>query len=307
MLLKPQTFNQKLCYKMVFDRRPLVVTFADKLRAREYVRQKIGSDVLLNLLVVATSPDDIHFDQLPWRFVLKTNHGSGYVRIVKDKTLEDESDLRRICRGWLSQNYGDLTGEWAYKSITPKIMVESFLENGNGDVASDYKFFVFNGRVFMIQVDLDRFTDHRNAVFTPDWQRIQVRYVCPTADRPVAKPACLERMLKMAECLGAETDFVRVDLFEVDGRVYFGELTNYPLGGPRNLNPRNSMRCWARNGKLLDTRMDVSFPSYGGKWQERPRIINKSQRFPWPLENRVVRGPIPKNTFPDKVADYLDK
>jgi hypothetical protein len=238
MLLKPQTFNQKLSYKMVFDRRPLLVTFADKLLAREYVRQKIGSDVLVKLLVVAASPDDIHFDQLPRRFVLKTNHGSGYVRIVKDKTMEDESDLRRICRDWLSKNYGDLTGEWAYMSITPKIMVESFLETGNGDVAWDYKFFVFNGRVFMIQLDLDRFTDHRNAVFTPDWQRIQVRYVCPTADRPVAKPACLERMLKMAECLGAETDFVRVDLFEVDGRIYFGELTNYPLGGGAQFEPK---------------------------------------------------------------------
>ena len=89
----------------------------------------------------------------------------------------------------------------------------------------------------MVQVDLDRFTGHRNAAFTPDWKRIQVRYLCPTVEGPVAKPTCLERMLKIAECLGAETDFVRVDLYEVNGRVYFGELTNFPCGGGIQFEP----------------------------------------------------------------------
>jgi hypothetical protein len=238
MWLKPKTFTQKLSYKIVFDRRPLLVTFADKLLAREYVRQKVGSDILVDLLAVGSSPEDIDFNQLPQRFVLKTNHGSGYVRIVKDKAREDEAELRRLCRGWLSQNYGTLTGEWVYTSITPKIMVESFLAADNGDAASDYKFFVFNGKVFMVQVDVDRFIEHRNAVFTPEWKRIQVSYLCPTVEGPVARPACLERMLQIAECLGAETDFVRVDLYEVDGRVYFGELTNFPWGGGMQFEPR---------------------------------------------------------------------
>ena len=238
MLLKPKTFNQKLHYKIIFDRRPLLVTFADKLQAREYVREKIGSDVLVDLLAVTACPEDIRFDQLPQRFVLKTNHGSGYVRIVKDRLKEDESELRRTCHNWLSKNYGELTGEWAYKSITPKIMVESYLDASDGEVANDYKFFVFNGKVYMIQVDLTRFTGHRNAAFTPEWERIPVRYLCPTAEGPVAKPVCLERMLKIAECLGAETDFVRVDLYEVNGRVYFGELTNFPWGGGIQFEPK---------------------------------------------------------------------
>lgn len=241
MLLKPKTFNQKLKYKIIFDRRPLLVTFTDKLLAREYVRRKIGSDVLIDLLAVTARPEDVRLDQLPQRFVLKTNHGSGYVRIVKDKTREDESELQRTCRGWLSQNYGALTGEWVYKSIAPKIMVENFLDGGNGETPNDYKFFVFNGRVFMIQVDLNRFIEHRNAVFTPDWNPIHVRYVRPAVEQAVegtvAKPARLERMLQIAECLGAETDFLRVDLYEVDGRVYFGELTNFPLGGGAQFEP----------------------------------------------------------------------
>ena len=115
LLMRPKTFNQKLFYKMLYDRRPLLVTFADKLQAREYVRQKIGGDVLVNLLAVADPPEEIRFDLLPQRFVLKANHGSGFVRIVKNKNLEDESDLLQTCRKWLSKNYGAFTEEWVYR------------------------------------------------------------------------------------------------------------------------------------------------------------------------------------------------
>ena len=238
LLIKPKTFNQKLFYKLIYDRRPLLVTFADKLQAREYVRRKIGSDILVNLFAQADRPEDLKLEELPQQFVLKANHGSGYVRIVKNKLLEDESELRRTCREWLSENYGELSGEWVYKSIPPKIMVESFLDGGNGESPDDYKFFVFNGKVFMIEVDMDRFTGHRRDLFTPDWKRLDVRSRVPNANRPVPKPACLERMLQIAERLGAETDFVRVDLYEVDGRIYFGELTNFPANGLTRFEPK---------------------------------------------------------------------
>jgi hypothetical protein len=237
LLIKPKTFNQKLFYKLIYDRRPLLVTFADKLQAREYVRRKIGGDILVKLLAQADRPEELKFEELPQQFVLKANHGSGYVRIVKNKLLEDESGLRRTCQQWLSENYGELSGEWIYKSIPPKIMVESFLDGGNGESPDDYKIFVFNGKVFMIEVDMDRFTGHRRDLFTPDWIRMDVRFRVPNADRPVPKPACLERMLEIAERLGAETDFVRVDLYEVEGRIYFGELTNFPGNGLTRFEP----------------------------------------------------------------------
>jgi hypothetical protein len=237
-LFKPKTFNQKLHYKMIYDRRPLLVTFADKLQAREYVRQKIGGEVLVNLLAVAGRPEEIRFELLPQRFVLKANHGSGFVRVVKNKLLEDESDLRRTCQQWLSKNYAELTGEWVYKSIPPKIMVESFLDGGHGEVAYDYKFFVFNGKVFMIQVDMDRYTCHRRDLFTTEWERLDVRYRLPNSIKPVPKPAGLEMMMKIAGRLGEETDFVRVDLYEVGGQVFFGELTSFPLNGGTPFEPK---------------------------------------------------------------------
>jgi hypothetical protein len=237
-LLKPKTFNQKLHYKMVYDRRPLLARFADKLQAREYVRQKVGAEVLVDLLATTDRPEEIKFEELPPRFVLKANHGSGFIRIVKNIHLEDQSELRRTCRKWLSQNYGEATGEWVYNSGWPTIMIERFLDSGNGETPHDYKFFVFNGKVFMIQVDSGRFTNHRRDLFTPDWRRLDVLYLYPRADRPVPKPACLEKMMEIAECLGTETDFVRVDLYEVDGRIFFGELTNFPENGGGRFEPR---------------------------------------------------------------------
>ena len=209
-----------MSYKMIYDRHPLLTTFADKSEAREYVRAKIGGDILVELLAVADRREEIKFEQLPQRFVLKANHGSGYVRIVKDKSREDESGLRRTCRQWLSENYGEKTGEWVYKSILPKIMVEIFLDSGNGEPPNDFKFFAFNGKTFVIQVDVDRFVGHRRDLFTPGWKRFDARYLYPNTDRPAPKPSCLDEMRTIAECLGGEVDFVRVDLYEVGGRVF---------------------------------------------------------------------------------------
>ncbi|MDR3457026.1 MAG: ATP-grasp fold amidoligase family protein [Verrucomicrobiae bacterium] len=239
LLFRPKTFNQKLYYKMIYDRRPLLAVFADKLQAREYVRRMIGADILVGLLAVTNRPEDLPFDRLPAQFVLKTNHGSGFVRIVKNQLLEDRSELRRLCGRWLAVNYGDLTGEWVYQKIDPQIMVENFLCSPDGEPPVDYKFFVFNGKVFMIQTDVGRFTDHRRDLFSPDWKRLEVRYTFPNGLQPVPKPGCLRQMLAIAERLGAETDFVRVDLYEVGGRVYFGELTNFPECGSNRFEPKS--------------------------------------------------------------------
>jgi len=238
LLLRPQTFNQKLFYKMIYDRRPLLVTFADKLQAREYVRQRIGDDILIELFASTDRPEEIKFDRLPRQFVLKANHGSGYVHIVKNKLLENETELRSMCHQWLSQAYSEWNAEWFYKPIPPKIMVESFVDSGNGEAPFDYKFFVFNGKVLMIEVDSDRFTDHRKDLFSPEWKRFDVRYVYPNASRNIPKPAGLEGMMKIAECLGAEVDFVRVDLYETGGKIFFGEMTNAPHGGTGRFEPR---------------------------------------------------------------------
>lgn len=238
LLFRPKTFNQKQFYKQIYDRRPLLVTFADKLLVREYVREKVGGEILINLLAVAARPEAINFDGLPRQFVLKANHGSGYVRIVKDRLTENEAALRRICDGWLSENYGEKTREWVYKNIPPKIMVEEFLDDGSGTEPKDYKFYVFNGKVFMIQVDTNRFMDHRLDMFSTDWRRFEAGYHYPRSSAPPPPPAALPEMIRIAERLADGIDFIRVDLYAVAGRIYFGEMTNFPGNGSANFTPR---------------------------------------------------------------------
>jgi TupA-like ATPgrasp len=237
--LRPQTFSQKIFYNLLHDRRPLLVTFADKLAAREYVRKKIGGDFLVELLAVTDDPEQIPFERLPTRFVLKTNHGSGFVRLVRDKAQEDWPALRQMCTQWLATRYGEQTFEWIYAGIEPKIMVETFLEGSAGEAAFDYKFFVFHGKVFTVHVDMKRPPDTRRDYFSTDWQRLDVRCRFANSDSPLPRPAKLEQMIALAERLGAETDFVRVDFYIVGERIYFGELTNYPGVGCRTFDPKS--------------------------------------------------------------------
>jgi len=159
--------------------------------------------------------------------------------VVRDRLLEDHAALRRLCQEWLAVNYGKLTGEWVYEDIHPQIMVERLLVCADGRLPGDYKFFVFNGKVFMIQLDVDQFTDQRRDFFSADWKRFDVRCLYPNADQPMPRPASLDRMLAIAERLGSETDFVRVDLYDVDGRIFFGELTNFPGRGCREYDPKS--------------------------------------------------------------------
>lgn len=236
-LLRPRTFNQKLFYKMLYDRRPLLATFADKLLVREYVRQKVGGEILVNLLAVTDRPEEIDFEKLPRQFVLKANHGSGYFHIVMDKSVENETTMRQACAGWLSENYGEKTGEWVYKKIPPKIMVEALLIDHAGEPPCDYRFFMCNGKTAMIEVDMS-FTEQPRDLFTPDWQRLDVSDHLPGPGRSVPQPALLDQMMKIAERLSAEVDFVRVDLYEADDRVFFGELTNFPGNGAQRFNTR---------------------------------------------------------------------
>jgi hypothetical protein len=237
LVFTPTAFHEKLFYKRLFDRRPILAVFADKLKARDYVTERVGPEVLVKILATARRAEDLPFAQLPARFVLKANHGSGYVRIVKDKSQENEAELRRLAQGWLAENYGRKTGEWIYNDIPPTLMVEEFLDDGDGHVPLDYKFFVFAGQTFMIQVDAGRFINHRRDFYTPAWQRLDVRDRNPNIGHPVPRPAGLNHMLQIAAKLGAGIDFVRIDLYEVGDRICFGELTNFPIGGNGRFDP----------------------------------------------------------------------
>lgn len=230
-LESPTSFSEKVIYKQIYDRRPLLTKAADKLGVRDYVSSIIGEQYLARVYQVAETPEGIDWEVLPPKFVVKANHGSGWNIIVKDKKVFDVAAARSQLKDWLSTNWYFYTREWCYRDIKPQVFVEEFLEGDDGSVPDDWKFFVYSGRAVYVQVDRGRFSNHRHSFYRRDLSQVDVRYLCDNLDRPPAWPENLDKMFEVAEALGRDFDFVRVDLYNVGGRIVFGELTNYPNAG----------------------------------------------------------------------------
>jgi hypothetical protein len=245
----PVTFNEKVRAKMLLDRRPLLTTFADRLAARSYVDGKLGAGFLTELHLVTDDPRRVRPDGLPSEFALKATHGCGGSVLVAEcappeRRLPDRpvswnrflitpesldwTLLQRACRRWLSMRYAPET-EWAYRNVPPRILVEELLTQ-DGWLARDYKFFVFHGRVRLVFVTTDRFRDHAVTFYSPSWERLFVRQILPLGPE-VERPSRLSEMIAVAETLGEDVDFVRVDLYLVGERIVFGELTSYHASG----------------------------------------------------------------------------
>ncbi len=228
----PRRFSEKLWSRMFDERDPLLTTLSDKLHVRGYVAEKVGSHFLIPLLWSGEKPEAIPFDELPGRFVIKASHGCGYNIIVKNKEQLDQAKTRLQLREWLGRNYCQdhrLGAEWGYKNIRPSILVEAFVGD-DGKVPVDYKFWCFGARVECTTLHLDRFEKHR--VRTMDRNFEPYAYPFPLDDGSGACrcPSNYERMIEVAESLAEGFDFVRVDLYNVQGRIYFGEMTVYPCG-----------------------------------------------------------------------------
>jgi hypothetical protein len=229
--IRPRTFNEKVIHRMVFDRRPILAKLQDKYALRDYVKEKIGEDLLPTLYWVTKSPADIPFDDLPDKFVVKATHGCGWVCLVPDKARVNRRELVDTCTSWLNQNYYYVYQEWAYKHIEPRIIVEQFLSDGTGLVPMDYKIYTFGGRVHVINVEAARFEDLRLARYGRSWNKIEVGSRYKNFEGEVARPKHLDEMIECAEILGDGLDFIRVDLYDTESQVYFGEITVYPSAG----------------------------------------------------------------------------
>lgn len=230
-VLFPKTFNEKLQRRKLFDRSPLLTLMSDKYAVRNYVREKLAVDIFPRLYLVTDNASEISFKNLPDRFVIKPTHASNWVRIVKDKNLTSEGELREQCQKWLQRNYYDVSKEWVYKNIPHRLLVEELLEDGTGDVPRDYKLFVFGGKVQLIQVDVDRFRGHRRNLYDRHWNRLDVSFVYDTYAGRVTQPNGLAEMIEYAEVLGDGLEFVRVDFYDLGSRVVFGEMTATPENG----------------------------------------------------------------------------
>lgn len=239
-IFRPKTFNEKIQARKIFDRREHLCLWADKYAVRDYVKAKVGPNVLANLYHVTTNSSDIPFDKLPRQYVVKPTHGSGWVQIVKNGDAINREELIDRCRRWLSLNYFDVTKEWAYKAVKPRILIEEFLDPGDGNPPNDFKIFVFGGQARAIQVDVGRHANHTRNLYDTDWNRIACQYGrYRNCAEEVSKPDSLAAMIRYAEILSDNVDFVRVDFYDIQGKVYFGELTNTPGSGLGKFEPRS--------------------------------------------------------------------
>ena len=190
-----------------------------------------ASEILIPLIFETKNPQRIPFDELPESYVIKANHGSGKNIIIRQETQIDPKEIIRECELWLHKTHGFHDHQWAYQQIDRRILVEDLLTTNSGDIPEDYKFYIFHGNCKLIHVDFDRFQNHKRSLFTPGWDYVPVRYGYPKGPKEVEPPEKLDEMIKISEKLGQEFDFVRVDLYELNGEIFFGELTHYPGGG----------------------------------------------------------------------------
>ena len=228
-LTDPQNFSEKLFCRMISWNRghnPIFTQLTDKYTARAYVGNKVGEQHLVKLLWHGTDPSAIPFDTLPTEYVIKTNHGSGQIIVVKGNA--DRTDIINRLSVWLKSNYYWKGREYQYYHIKPRVMIEEYVRNQDGSGPLDYRFWCFRGIPEVIQVD-NRAHDI-NPFFDTKWDLLDL-YYREGASRPaIAKPINLEQMILIASQLSAGFDFVRVDLYNVDGKIYFGEFTFTPAG-----------------------------------------------------------------------------
>jgi hypothetical protein len=224
----PKRFTDKMQWLKLNYRDPLMQKCADKYAVREYVKSKGYGDLLNELIAVYDNAKDFNPDELPDKFVVKATHSSAMNLICTDKKSVNWKSKERIFKMWFKINLYLDAREWAYKDIKPRIVVEKYLEDDSGSLR-DYKLFCFNGKVGLVEVDEDRYSSHKQAYYTPEWEKVNTTTGCVGCDAD--KPPKLDEMIKIATDLSTDFPFVRVDLYNCNGKIYFGELTFYDGSG----------------------------------------------------------------------------
>ena len=240
----PQTYNEKLQWLKIHDRKPIYTTMVDKYEAKRFISNTVGEQYVIPTLGVWNQFDEIEFEKLPDQFVLKTTHDSGSVVIIKNKKLfipdnKELDDAKKKLEKSLSKNYYYEGREWPYKNVVPRIIAEKYLTDYSSENAlTDYKFFCFDGIPRIVYISHDKAKDPRTDFFDMEFNHLPIRMRDPQADVLPTRPECFEEMKVISRKLSQGIPHLRVDFYQINGTVYVGELTFYHNSGFSLVEPR---------------------------------------------------------------------
>lgn len=233
-LKNPTSFNEKLQWLKIYNRHNLQTKMVDKAEVKKYVAELIGEEYIIPTIAVYDTPDQIDFESLPNQFVLKCTHDSGGVVVCKDKSTLNKDEVRAKFGRWLKTNYFYQNREWPYKNVKPRIIAEQYMEDESGYELKDYKWFCFNGEPKVLFIAADRGMENEETKFDfydMDFNHLPFTNGHPNASKLPRKPKGFDQMKELAAKLSVGEPHVRVDFYDINGCVYFGELTFYHWSG----------------------------------------------------------------------------
>jgi len=251
--VNPKSFNEKIHYKKQKSNIENLANYSDKFLVREILSIKGYTDILNKLYLKVSASEEINFSYLPDSFVMKANHGSGMIKIVKNKQDIDRVELLLLVNNWLKTKYNESVGgtDFHYDYITPLIIFEKVLANQDGSPILDYKFYCFNGRVEFINIVDNSRGIPLMYIYDNEWNQLRFSLYNRFINSDIRRPSKLEEMVKIAENLSSEFDFVRIDLYLIDNeRIVFGEYTFFPGGGMLRFVPKSYDFYYGKKLKL---------------------------------------------------------
>ena len=244
-LKNPKSYNEKIVWKKIYDRNPLLPVTADKYQVRSYIKEVLGeeqaNEILIPLLYVTDKPEIIPFEKLPPVFIIKPNHASGRYIIMENGNFNKE-EIIVTCKKWLVNPFGLDRLEWAYLPIKRKIVIEELLSEDNGRLLKEYLFYMFNGKCKFVQVRLDRinyYDSYSLSFFDEKLNFLPVKIPNFRLGEKIEKPKNYYKMLELAEKLAEPFDHVRMDFYNLNGKIFFGEFTHYTASGMGKYEPKS--------------------------------------------------------------------
>lgn len=233
----PKTYNEKLQWLKLHDKNPLYTQLVDKYEVKKYISKLIGKEYVIPTLGIYNSFDEIDFESLPNKFVIKCTHDSGGVVICDDKSLFNVKKAKKYINKRLKSNYFAMHREWPYKNVKPRIIIEQYIKNNGSEDLIDYKFFCFNGEPKILLNCSNRKTNLEETWYNMSYDLLDIKEGNHPTNTSIKKPENFEFMKKISKTLSKDMPFIRVDFYEVNGQIYVGELTFYPASGYERFDP----------------------------------------------------------------------